>query len=208
MTCESTWTLASSQATNWPFIQIFSLLVIAMAAPSAVAARSRPPALADRLAHGRRDASRVPAKPPPAFLIRLERGAERIEYRKLGLARRRPLAQQVQLLLRYAPRLHGRAVGGAHHEHEIRRPRQLGRQRARAVAGEVVALASRDAHRTLARRLPGDGRRARRHQLHLLRIAPELRAQRRHRERAATGVAGADEQDPERRGSGRHAGRG
>src|SRR5213078_5305200 len=99
---ESTWTLASSQATNWPFIQIFSLLVIAMSVPSAVAARSRQPALADRLAHGRRDASRVPAQPPPALFIRLGRGAERIEHRQLGLARLRPLTHHVHLPARYA----------------------------------------------------------------------------------------------------------
>src|SRR6185369_3183415 len=101
MTCESTWTLASSQATNCPFIQIFSLLVIAMGGSSRSRARSRQPALADRLAHGRRDAPRVPAQPPPALLIRLERGAERIEHRQLGLARLRPLTQQVHLAPRH-----------------------------------------------------------------------------------------------------------
>src|SRR6185503_10219826 len=117
MTCDSTWTLASSQATNWPFIQIFSLLVIAMAAALAgwENASSRSP-LAERVPHMRRDAPRVLLQPPPALLIRLERGAEGIEHRQPGLPRRRPLIHDMHPLDRCAHRQHGRAMRWTHHQ--------------------------------------------------------------------------------------------
>src|SRR5512134_3927146 len=101
MTCDRTWTLASSHATNWPFIQIFSLLVIAMAGPLAwESSSSRKLALTERLPHVRRDPPRVLPQPPPALLVRLERGAERIEHRRPGIARGRPLIQNMHTVAR------------------------------------------------------------------------------------------------------------